>query len=57
MDILFFIAIAIIFGFIGGKLVHRLRLPGIVGYLLAGLILGPSVLNVFSTSLLDNLSV
>jgi len=57
MDILFFVAIAIIFGFIGGKLAHRIKLPGIVGYLIAGLILGPSVLNVFSTSLLDNLSV
>jgi len=55
MDMLFFVAIAIIFGFIGGKLAHWLKLPGIVGYLIAGLILGPSVLNVFKISLLDNI--
>ena len=57
MEMLFFVAIAIIFGFIGGKLVHLLKLPGVVGYLLAGLILGPSFLNVFSLPLLDKLEV
>jgi len=57
MDILFFIAVAIIFGFIGGKLVHQFRLPGVVGYLIAGLILGPSFLNVFNPPLLDKLEV
>ncbi len=57
MDILFFIAVAIIFGFIGGKLVRQLRLPGVVGYLLAGLVLGPSFLNVFSPSLLVQLNI
>jgi len=57
MDILFFIAVAIIFGFIGGRLVHQLRLPGVVGYLLAGLVLGPSFLNIFSSSLLDELNI
>ena len=57
MDVLFFIAIAIIFGFIGGKLVRQIRLPGIVGYLIAGLILGPSFLDVFNLPLLDKLSI
>lgn len=57
MSVLFFISIAIIFGFIGGKVVHRLKLPGVVGYLIAGLILGPSFLSVFSPPLLDKLEV
>jgi len=57
MDALFFIAIAIIFGFIAAKLVHHLNLPGVVGYLIAGLIFGPSLLNVFTPSLLSQLSV
>lgn len=57
MDMLFFVAIAIIFGFIGGKLAHRIKLPGVVGYLIAGLILGPSFLNVFNSSLLGKLSI
>ena len=41
--------------FAGGKLVHCFTLPGVVGYLIAGLILGPSFLNVFSLPLLDRL--
>lgn len=57
MNILLFIALAIIFGFIAGKFVHRLRLPAIVGYLIAGLILGSSFLNIFSGQLLEKLDV
>jgi len=57
MNALFFIAVAIIFGSAAGKLVQRLRLPGVVGYLIAGLVFGPSVLRVFSTDMLNQLSV
>lgn len=57
MNMLLFVALAIIFGFIAGKFVHRLKLPGIVGYLVAGLILGPSFLNIFSGQLLEKLDV
>lgn len=57
MDMLLFVAVAIICGFIGGKLVQQIRLPGVVGYLLAGLVLGPSFLNVFSLDLLEHLDV
>lgn len=47
MGVLFFVGIAIIFGFVVGKIVNRLRLPSVVGYLLAGLVLGPSILKLF----------
>ncbi len=57
MDILFFIALAIIFGFVGGKLVRRLRLPGVVGYLIAGLLFGPSFLNVFHEEFLGHMNI
>jgi len=57
MNALFFIAVAIIFGSVGGKLVRHLRLPGVVGYLIAGLVFGPSVLGVFSPDMLNQLSV
>ena len=57
MDILFFIGIAIICGFIGGKFTNRLKFPAVAGYLIAGLILGPSFLNIFKLRLLDNLGV
>lgn len=57
MDILFFVGIAIICGFIGGRFSNRLKFPAVVGYLVAGLILGPSFLNILDLPLLDNLGV
>jgi Kef-type K+ transport system membrane component KefB len=57
MDILFFVGIAIIAGFLGGRLGNRLKLPAVEGYLIAGLFLGPSVLRLFSLELLDKLGV
>ncbi len=57
MDILFFIGIALILGFIGGKLSNKLGFPAVVGYLLAGVICGPSVLNIFSLELIGKLGV
>ncbi len=57
MNPLFFIAIAIIFGFIAGKVVQRIKLPGIVGYLIAGLIFGPSFLNIFTPEMTEKLNV
>jgi Kef-type K+ transport system membrane component KefB len=57
MNILFFISIAIIFGFLGGKIAQRVKLPGVVGYLLAGLIFGPSFLNVFHGEFVESMNV
>lgn len=37
------IAIILAVGFIGGKLIGKLKLPSVTGYLLLGLLLGPSV--------------
>jgi Kef-type K+ transport system membrane component KefB len=55
MDILFFAGIAIIFGFVGGKITNRLKFPAVVGYLLAGLALGPSIFKIFNLKLLDKM--
>lgn len=57
MSILFLIGIALILGFIGGKLSNRLRLPAIVGYIVTGLFLGPSCLNLFNLDLLDRTGI
>ncbi len=57
MNLLFYIAVAIIFGFIGGRIAQRIKLPGVVGYLVAGLVFGPSVLHVFDVELLEDLNV
>ncbi len=44
-----YIAIILITGMAGGKLAKKLKLPTVTGYILMGLVLGPSVLN-FITS-------
>ncbi|MCF7870222.1 MAG: cation:proton antiporter [Candidatus Omnitrophica bacterium] len=55
MSILFFVGIALTVGLLGAKVFKKLKFPVVVGYLIAGIILGPSVLKVFSLDLLDNL--
>jgi Kef-type K+ transport system membrane component KefB len=57
MDILFFIGLAILVGFSIGKLCAYFKLPSVVGYLVGGVLLGPSVFRVFSLELLDRLGI
>lgn len=45
--------ITIILAFLAGKLVSRLKLPSILGWLIAGMILGPHALSIMGQSLLD----
>ena len=44
-DVTFFLAILLGLGFLFAKLVQRVRLPSVTGYILAGLLLGPSGLH------------
>lgn len=53
--VLLLIGLAIFFGLLGGKLTNRVRMPAVVGYILAGLVLGPSVLHLFNGATLDAL--
>ena len=57
MNILFFIGLAIIFGFYIGKLVKYIKLPSVVGYLIAGLFLGSSFFNIINFATLDKMNV
>lgn len=43
MSLLFKVAIVLLIGYIGGLLARKLKLPNVSGYLLLGLILGPSL--------------
>lgn len=45
--------IAILLAFLAGKLVARLKLPSILGWLIAGMLLGPHALALMSQNLLD----
>jgi len=57
MEISIFLGIAILLGYIGAKISNKARFPAVVGYILAGLILGPSFLNIFKESLLDKMGL
>ncbi|MGN0526726.1 MAG: cation:proton antiporter [Acutalibacteraceae bacterium] len=51
------LALMIFSGMALGRLVKKVKLPNVTGYLLAGLILGPSVLGVLSENFLDSVTI
>ena len=56
---MFLLSLALIFtlGFFGGWLFNKLRLPKLVWYLVLGILIGPSLLNIVDKSLLDISSI
>ena len=57
MYVLYYLAIILIAGIIMARVVSLFKLPNVTGYLLAGLIIGPSFLNIVSSSNVPSLSV
>ncbi len=55
--ILFDIAIVMLSALVCGRLVKHLNMPNVTGYLIAGLILGPCVLNVIPENMVNSFSV
>ncbi len=55
--ILLYVGIILLIGFLFGKLVEQFKLPDITGYIIAGVIIGPNVLNLIDVSALESLSV
>ena len=51
------LAVMIFFGMAMGRLVKKVKLPNVTGYLLAGLILGPSVLGILSEGFIDEIEI
>ena len=45
--------LAIVIAMIAGKLISKLKLPAILGWLIAGMIMGPHALGLLGNSLLD----
>ncbi len=46
------IALLLIIGIIGGKAAEMIKLPKVTGYIIIGLLIGPSVFNIFNTEML-----
>lgn len=49
------VGIVLLLGILGGKLSHRIKIPRVTGYMLTGLIIGPSVFGLISTQTLESI--
>ena len=54
---LYGVAALIIFGLIGGKLISLLKFPRVTGYILIGILIGPSVLHVLSHEMVVSFTI
>jgi Kef-type K+ transport system membrane component KefB len=57
MGLLFFAGLMLGCGFIGGKISNRLYFPAVIGYLIAGVLIGPSFLNIINLNILDRMGI
>lgn len=57
LDLLLKIGIILFMGMIGGKLAERFKLPNVSGYIVGGLIIGPSLLNIIKAGETDTFSM
>jgi Kef-type K+ transport system membrane component KefB len=57
LNLVLAIGIITVIGFFGGKVAERLRFPRITGYIIIGILLSPSVLNVISGATIENLGI
>ncbi len=55
-NLIFGVGALLLAGFGGGKLASRFKLPTISGYIVAGLVLGPSILNVVPDHIVESLA-
>lgn len=54
---LFYLGVILLAGLLMGKLTKLVKLPNVTAYLVAGLLIGPSVANIIPGDVLDNLSI
>ncbi len=55
-NLIFGVGVLLLAGFVGGKVAARLKLPSISGYVVAGIALGPSVLNLVPDHVVESLA-
>lgn len=54
---LFYLAITLLAGFIFGKLAELIKIPEITGYIIAGVLLGPSVFNIVGVDAVNSFDI
>ena len=57
MNLVLAIGIIIVIGLLGGLVTEKLRFPRITGYIIIGILLSPSLLNVITATTIENLSI
>ena len=57
MDLLLLIGITIALGFMGGKVSNKLKFPAVIGYIIIGIFLGPSLFGIFDLGLLNRMGM
>lgn len=57
LNILFYIGLMLAAGLLFGRLAKLVRLPNVTGYLIAGLLIGPYVLNIVPADIVDGLDI
>jgi len=54
---IFGVAVLIIFGLVGGKLINLIKFPRVTGYILIGILIGPSVLALLSHEMVTSFTI
>lgn len=57
MKLIIIIAILLMAGFVGGRVASKFKLPSVTGYIIIGVIIGPSVLNIVSAEFSQHLTI
>lgn len=57
MNMLIYLAVALIVSLLSSKLMKIIKLPNVTGYLLVGLLFGPYCLNIIPAGIIDDLSI
>jgi len=56
LPVLLLIGLTVVIGFYMGKNMKYIKLPSIIGYMIFGVVIGPSLLNLFTEGLIEELS-
>ncbi len=57
MNLVLAIGIIIVIGFLGGLVTEKIKFPRITGYIIIGILLSPSLLNIISATTVENLDI
>lgn len=52
-----YLALIMLVGLAGGKIANKLSLPSLTGYIIGGMLLGPSLLNIVTTDIYNSFSI